>query len=256
MKPLIGLTPTPELKQQEHGTFRLHTLNEAYSQAVIAAGGIPVMLPTNNTEIEGLLNRLDGVIITGGGDIDPAVFGQVKHETTDEIDAERDTFELALVRAARGRDMPLFGICRGLQVLNVALGGTLVQDIDALIPNGAEHRQQKAKIHHEERPQTATLVDDDNPLREMIQADRLEINTFHHQCIGDLATSLRAMATSDDGVIEAVHAPGMAFGMAVQWHPELLQHRYDEHAAIFRAFVDAARAYQSRTSNREVPELV
>lgn len=256
MKPLIGLTPTPEVKEQEHGTFRLHTLNEAYSKAVLAAGGMPVMLPTVNDDIESLLDRLDGVIITGGGDIDPAIFRQEKHETTEQIDAERDAFELALVHAARKRDMPLFGICRGLQVLNVALGGTLVQDIDALIPDATEHRQQKEKLHHEERPQTAKLADGSHPLRDMVQADEMEINTFHHQCIGDLASGLQAIATSDDDVIEAVHAPDMAFGMAVQWHPELLQHKYDDHAAIFRAFVEAARTYQSRTSNREVPELV
>lgn len=256
MKPLIGLTPTPELKQQEHGTFRLHTLNEAYSEAVVAAGGIPVMLPTNHQEIETLLDRLDGVIITGGGDIDPARFGQEQHETTDEIDAERDAFEFALAKAARARDMPLFGICRGLQVLNVAMGGTLVQDIDSLVPDAAEHRQQKAKIHHEERPQSAELASGANPLRAIIGADAVEINTFHHQCIGNLARGLQALATSDDGIIEAVHAPEMTFGMAVQWHPELLQHKYDEHAAIFRAFVVAARTYQARTSQREVPELV
>lgn len=256
MKPLIGLTPTPELKVQEHGTFRLHTLNEAYSNAVVAAGGMPVILPTVNDDIDSLLNRLDGVIITGGGDIDPTRFGQDNHAATDEIDAERDAFELALVRATQERDMPLLGICRGLQLLNVAMGGSLVQDIDSLLPDAAEHRQQKEKIHHEERPQSAKLADGDHLLRDVISADSVEINTFHHQCIGDLATRLRAIATSDDGIIEAVQAPEMTFGLAVQWHPELLQHRYDEHAAIFRAFVDASRTYQTRMSNREVPELV
>lgn len=256
MKPLIGLTPTPETKKQDHGTFRLHTLNEAYSKAVLTAGGMPVMLPTVNDDIDSLLDRLDGVIITGGGDIDPAKFGQDKHETTDEIDAERDAFELALVKAAQTRDMPVFGICRGLQILNVSMGGTLVQDVDSLVPDAAQHRQQKESLHHEERPQSAQLAPGDHPLREIVDTDTLEINTFHHQGIDELATGLRALATTDDGVIEAVHAPDMTFGLAVQWHPELLHHRYDEHAAIFRAFVQAARTYGSRKSHREVPELV
>lgn len=256
MKPLIGLTPTPEVKEQEHGTFRLHTLNQSYSLAVIQAGGIPVMLPSNNTDISALLDRLDGVIITGGGDIDPAIFGQDPHETTDGIDPERDEFEHALALQAIERDMPLLGICRGLQVLNVALGGTLHQDIDALIDGSGEHRQQKKKVGHDKTFQTAVLSEGEHPLRTMTVNDTLEINSFHHQSIETVADSLRVMAQTEDGVIEAVYNPDRSYCLAVQWHPELLQQDHAEHASIFQALVHAAKAYQSKESTRKVPELV
>lgn len=256
MKPLIGLTPSPETMEQDHGTFRLHTLNENYSRSVIAVGGIPVMLPTNHQDIDQLLDRLDGVILTGGGDVDPQFFGEAPHAATEKPDAERDAFEFALARAVIERDMPLLGICRGLQVLNVVLGGTLHQDIDALVDGSSEHRQQKQKIHHEQTFQSAQLEDGDHPLRQMAGADHIEINTFHHQAINKLADSLRVVARTEDGIVEAVYNPTMTFGLAVQWHPEMLQHAHAEHAAIFQALIEAASAYRSRASNREVPELV
>lgn len=254
MKPLIGLTPTPERKVMEHGTFRLHTLNENYSQAVIAAGGIPVMLPSNNPDVELLLDRLDAVIITGGGDIDPREFGQEKHEKTDGIDAERDSFELAIVHSVIARDMPLLGICRGLQILNVALGGSLQQDVADLVENAHQHRQQDEKVGHEELFQSVALEDGDHPLHSLISGLQLSVNSFHHQCIGVVAPALHVMARAEDDVVEAVYNPDMTFGMAVQWHPEMLAPNHAEHAAIFRAFVLAATAFATR--NREVPELV
>lgn len=256
MKPLIGLTPTPERQIQEHGTFRLHTLNEHYSQAIIDAGGIPVMLPSNNTEIQSLLARLDAVVVTGGGDIDPQAYGQEQHTKTDEIDHERDAFEMKIVHSAIEIDMPLLGICRGLQILNVALGGTLHQDIADLVDGAQQHRQQDEKIGYAEVFQSITLCEGDNPLREILPEARLDVNTFHHQCIGTLAPGLRVMARTADELIEAVYNPDMTFGMAVQWHPELLALHHAEHAAIFGAFVEAANAYQIRRNKREVPELV
>lgn len=254
VKPLIGLTPTPEAMKQEHGTFRLHTLNEHYSSSVIGAGGIAVMLPSNNTDIDALLDRLDGVIITGGGDIDPVQFGEAQHEKTGGIDAERDAFEMAIAREAIRRDMPLLGICRGLQILNVALGGTIVQDIPTLLPESAPHAQQAQNIHHEVLFQTVSIAQGENPLRNMTKSDTLEVNSFHHQCIGDVADVLEVMASTDDGVVEAVYHPGVTFGMAVQWHPELVQHKHHEHASIFISFVEASGAYSVR--KREVSELV
>lgn len=256
MKPLIGLTPTPQLEKQDHGTFRRHTLSANYSDAVIAAGGIPVMLPSSIPDIGDLLDRLDGVIATGGGDIDPSVFGQEQHETTDEIDAERDAFELALIKEVVARDMPLLGICRGLQIMNVAFGGTLHQDIDALVENSHQHRQQNEKIHHEQVYQTATLTPGDHPLRNHAQGDQIEINSFHHQCINVLASPLVSMAETDDGVIEAVYHPQMSYGMAVQWHPEMLASKHAEHASIFSSLIEAANSYRWRISNREARELV
>lgn len=220
------------------------------------AGGIPVMLPTNRSDVDELLDRLDGVIITGGGDVDPDRYGQTRHEKTDETDAERDAFEQAIVHAAIGRDLPMLGICRGLQIFNVALGGTLLQDLDDLMANPQEHRQQKLNIHHEELFQTATLTPGEHPLRNLVRADKMEINSFHHQSIDSVADSLQVMARTDDGVIEAVYNPSMAFGLAVQWHPEMLAPYHAEHAALFSSLIQAAAAYRSRITNREVPEFV
>ncbi len=246
MRPLIGMTPTPELLEMEHGTFRRHTLSDHYSRAVIAAGGTPVMLPSNIADIDSLLDRLDAVVITGGGDIDPAQYGQETYEKTAGIDAERDAFEIALFHATIARDMPLLGICRGLQVVNVASGGTLHQDIGDHFPEAVEHRQQSLKIHHEEPFQQATLTAGENTLREILPHDTVEINSFHHQGIDELAPTLRAIATTADGLIEAVQVPAATFGLAVQWHPELLAHRSAENAAIFAALVEAATTYHQR----------
>src|SRR5699024_7087930 len=167
-----------------------------------------------------LLDRLDAVIITGGGDIDPKEFGQERHEKTERPDPERDGFELAIVHAAIARDMPLFGICRGLQILNVALGGTLQQDIADLVANAHQHRQQDEKIGKTDVFQTVALTEGNHPLRSMTDRENFEVNSFHHQCIEVVASGLHIMARSEDDVIEAVYNPDMTFGMAVQWHPE------------------------------------
>lgn len=245
MKPLIGLTPTPELRKMDHGTFRLSTLSEYYSKAVEAAGGIPVILPTHLSDTQAVLDRLDGIIITGGGDIDPSRYDQIAHETTGGIDHERDQLEIAIVKAAIAREMPLLGICRGLQVLNVALAGSLHQDIDTLIPDAAEHRQQNQQIFHEEPTQTVTLAPGEHPLTEMANHNTMHVNTFHHQSINRLGEGLQAIAHGTDGVIESVYYPQAPFCMAVQWHPEMLASSRDEHAAIFRGLIEAALAYQS-----------
>lgn len=255
MKPLIGLTPTPELLNQEHGTFRRHALSDNYSLSVEATGGMPVMLPAHIQDVAELLDNLDAVIITGGGDIDPACYGQATHPKTDDIDADRDAFEIAIVHEAIKRDMPILGICRGLQVMNVALGGTLVQDLADLQPNGMQHRQQDENIHHETPTQKVHLAAGDQPLRTMVGRDTIEVNSFHHQGIDVLAESLRPMAIAEDDLIEAVYHPGLTHGMAVQWHPEMLANSRSEAAAIFRSLTEAASTYKLQRQHREADQL-
>lgn len=249
MKPLIGLTPTPELLQMEHGTFRRHTLSDHYSRAIAAAGGIPVMLPTNYTNVTEMLDRLDGLVITGGGDIDPAVYGQDIYPKTDGIDKERDDFEQAIFLAAIERDIPVLGICRGLQVFNTALGGTLHQDIDDQLPDNVQHRQQSLGVHHEDKFQTVTLLPGEHPLGSALNSSTIDVNSFHHQGIENIAADLLPMAVAEDGLIEAVCHKDVTYGVAVQWHPELLAHNHEEHAAIFRQFVEAGSAYQAKQSS-------
>lgn len=252
MKPLIGLTPTPELKEQEHGTFRRLALSDNYSKAVEASGGIAVMLPTHQSDVAAILDRLDGVIITGGGDIDPATYGQAPHPKTGDIDPERDEFELRILEAAIARDMPLLGICRGLQMFNVALGGTLVQDIKDEMPESVEHKQQDHRIHHERVYQEASILPGDHPMRRIASGESIGINSFHHQGIDQLAPALRAIAQTADGLIEAVYHPGMTFGLAVQWHPEMLAPTHPEHANIFAHLIDAARNYRAAQTKEHV----
>jgi putative glutamine amidotransferase len=240
----------------EHGTFRRHALSDNYSMAIEAAGGIPVMLPAHYRDIEAMLDRLDGVVITGGGDIDPSLYGQQAHEKTDGVDAERDAFELAIVQAAITRDLPLLGICRGLQMLNVALGGTLYQDVADLYAGANEHRQQALKIHHEEKFQVAMLTPGSHPLRAIVGDDQFEINSFHHQGIENLAEPLEAMATTADRLIEAVYHPGKTYCLAVQWHPEMLAPNHEEEAAIFRSLTEAAASYAAARVTREAAQPV
>ena len=254
MKPLIGMTPTPELLKMEHGTFRRHTLSDHYSKAVEAAGGIPVMLPAHFELVEEMLDHLNALVITGGGDIDPTKYGQEAHEKTGDLDEERDRFEQAMFHAASKRDMPVMGICRGLQMFNVALGGTLYQDVADLVPGSDNHRQQDDEIHHEEPSQTVTIAEGNHPLSEISSSGELEVNSFHHQSIDELADDLVAIAHTRDGIVEAVYNPDMTFGLAVQWHPELMAHKQAEQARIFELLVDAAAAYSTRKA--EVPETV
>lgn len=255
MKPLVGITPTPHVEKADHGTFRRHALSEYYSKAIEAAGGIPVMLPAHYGAVGEMLDRLDGLILSGGGDIDPSRFGQDLHPKSDGIDSERDTFEYAIFQEAMVRDMPVLGICRGLQLINTALGGTLFQDIAALKAHAQEHRQHSVPVHAEETFHTVTLTEGDHPLRAILGKDALDVNSFHHQGIEKLAEPLIAIAHADDGLIEAIAYPAMTFCMAVQWHPEMLAADRPNHAGIFSTFIQETKDYQHRVATKKELEF-
>jgi len=244
MKPVIGLTPTPKTETQIHGTFRELQLNDAYQAAVAAAGGVPVMLTLASDPGEAL-DVVDGLLLTGGGDIDPERYGD--RSGVDPrcymIDEERDRFELDLLRLALERDIPVFGICRGLQVINVGLGGTLWQHVDSGEDEkpGGVHRQQEAGLPSHEVGHAVALAD--HPAAAAIAPDRaFGVNSFHHQGIRDLAPWLEAIATAPDGLVEAVAIPALTFGLGVQWHPELMFRADPAHLRPFVAHVEAARA--------------
>lgn len=256
MKPLIGFTPTPQVEETDHGTFRRHALSVYYSEAIEAAGGIPVVLPAHYQAVGEMLDRLDGLILSGGGDIDPVRFGQELHPKSDEIDAERDAFEYNIFLEAVQRDMPVLGICRGLQLINTAMGGTLFQDIDDLMAHAQEHRQHTIPVHAETTYHSVTLAPGEHPLREILGTDTLDVNSFHHQGIEVLAEPLSAIAHADDGLIEAISYPDMTFCLAVQWHPEMLAGDRPDHAGIFSAFIAATKAYQQRSAKTNELELV
>jgi putative glutamine amidotransferase len=241
-RPLIGVS-TSELRPAEGAHFAHHSepprrmlaLGVAYLDAVAAAGGIPVILaPLPARRLEAIIERLDGVCLSGGPDVEPATYGADAHTELGPTEPEVDLFELGLVRAARRRGLPILAICRGMQVLNIARGGTLVQHL----PDRSDEIQHRQAGPASE-PSHGVAVAADSRLARIAGGERLEVNSFHHQAIDRLGSGLEPVAWSDDGVVEAVEAPGDAFTLGVQWHAECLTERAEQ-ARLFSGLVDAA----------------
>jgi putative glutamine amidotransferase len=215
---------------------------EAYLAAVRAAGGLPVVLaPVDSPEEIGAhLDAVDGLLFTGGQDIDPRLFGEAVLNETVHLEPERDAFELPLVRAALARDLPLLAICRGCQVLGVALGGDLWQDLPTQRPAGLPHRQQaqRGAVTHAVHVRPGTLLA--RVLGEYATAS-LPTNTFHHQAVRRVPDGLVPAAYTTDGTVEALEAPDRGFVLGVQWHPEDLVPARPAHHRLFAALVAAAR---------------
>ena len=214
-------------------------LPKVYFEAVTRAGGIAVLLPPQPVD-ESIANRvldgLDGLIITGGKDVDPARYGQEPHATTDEPRADRDAWEDALLTAAIDRELPFLGICRGLQVLNVSLGGTLHQHLPDVIGstryNAGYGRFSENAVEVHAGTVTGDLLDD---------AAALAVHSYHHQAVDELADGLVVSARSDDGTIQAVELAAVPFGVAVQWHPE----ENADDLRLFAGLVEAAQDYRA-----------
>ena len=242
MKPVIGITPSPSLDAQPHGEFLRHVLNEAYASAVEAAGGIPIILPPQPNNTAAIFEVIDGLLLSGGADLDPARYGEPDvHPSTYGIDPLRDRFELDLVAAAVALDRPLLGVCRGVQVLNVALGGSLIQDIPTQIEHPILHRQQAAGLPADAVGHEVAVAE--YPIfASVFGAASIGVNSFHHQAIGRLAPSLVATAHAPDAVIEAVVRPESTYCVGLQWHPELMYRRHPEQLRPFASLVLAATA--------------
>jgi putative glutamine amidotransferase len=240
MKPLIGISPSPDETGMDHGHFRRYALSDTYTKSILAAGGIPVILPPHVESIDALLDSLDGIVFSGGGDIDSSYWDEEPHAEAYGFDEERDAFELQAIPKVVARDMPMLGICRGIQTVNVALGGSIVQDIPDQLPGSLQHRQHRDGKMRDTTSHTVTIKEGENLLHKIVGDTALETNSFHHQAIKDVGEGLEVIATADDGVIEALWNPQMTFGLAVQWHPEMLASDHPDHAAIFEAFVKAA----------------
>jgi putative glutamine amidotransferase len=238
--PLIGITTK---YNSSDGKFN-HQLSTRYTDAVMAAGGIPVLIPAGLSaeQCTGLIDRLDGLLLTGGGDIDPVLFNGTPHNEVSDISVERDTVEIELVHQAIERNLPFLGICRGLQVVNVALGGTLYTHLPDQLPGVLEHsNDDRDGLHH------TVVLESDSRLAGIFGTTSLAVNSLHHQGIKDLAPKLHAAAHSPDGLVEAVELTDHPFGLAVQWHPEELQ-RLDEQKAIFKALILAAETHRQAGS--------
>ena len=233
MRPLVGVTIGTDHRRQGHLSLR-----KDYVRAVEAAGGLPVVLaPGRPQDAAELLGHVQALVLTGGDDVDPAQYGEEPHETVTGITPERDAFELAACREALRRDVPTLAICRGQQVLNVATGGTLIQDIPSTVPGAADHdpERERWELTHEVRLLPGSR------LRQVLGEDRVAVNSFHHQAVKDLGQGLVASAWSvDDGVIEGVEAEGARFVLGVQWHPESFWDRRPGFQSLFEALVGAA----------------
>lgn len=242
MKPLIGITPSLMMDVQSHGTFERYLLSSNYPNAVLAAGGVPVILPPQPGNASLLLERLDGVLLSGGADIDPREYGDSDiHPETYDISPLRDAFEFDLLREVLARDLPLLCICRGIQVLNVGLGGTLYQDVADQYSAELQHRQQQAGIAANEPSHPVRIVAG-GLLEQVYGASTVQTNSFHHQAIKDVAPTLVSEGTTSDGLVEAVSLPGHTFVLGVQWHPEMMFGQHEEHLRPFERLIAAAVA--------------
>lgn len=241
-KPIIGITPTPSNDTFSHGSFYRFCLSDTYVRSVRQTGGVPVILPASRDDPAEALDTLDGLILSGGGDIDPTHFtDDPKHKATGLIDELRDTSEIELMRAALQRDLPTLAICRGIQVMNVAFGGTLHQHVPDNVPNSIQHRQHNDGYSQHDVSHLVEFENTPNPFTRLLSVDEMMVNSFHHQAVADVAPTLAVAGRSSDGVIEAIYHPGMSFGLGVQWHPEMLSQNFPQHAALFSALVTASR---------------
>jgi putative glutamine amidotransferase len=214
---------------------------EDYRQAILHVGGEPRVLDPS-MPIEQALAGIDGLMLTGGEDVAPSRYGEQAHPTVVEAEAGRDEFEIGLINSARARQLPILAICRGVQMLNVACGGTLVQDIPSQLPGALAHSlpvppNLAYSLAHEVWVEKDSLLS--KLMRERLADDTCEVNSRHHQAVKTVGPGYRVSATAPDGVIEAIEDPGARFCLGVQWHPENFW-RTGEFRALYEGFLEAA----------------
>ncbi|HEU4346125.1 MAG TPA: gamma-glutamyl-gamma-aminobutyrate hydrolase family protein [Candidatus Binatia bacterium] len=234
--PLIGITADLSTDSRSSTGEAMLLLPQRYCRAIENAGGIPLVLPAvvSGSSLRRILQRLDGLLISGGNfDIHPAYYGEKPIEAVGEVKPKRTESELELARLAVARDLPLLGICGGAQALNVAMGGSLYQDISSEIPNAVEHQlsAKKATGGHRVDVKAGTR------LHQILRRRTVEVNTTHHQAVKRLGKGLIVNATAPDGLIEGIESPVHSFVLGLQWHPEVLAPKIPEQRRIFSFFV-------------------
>lgn len=220
MKPVIGITPTTDGEK--------YRINHEYCDAVIKSGGTPVILPYDIENIDEILLSVDAVLLSGGGDIHSQFYGEELHGLAKDIHKERDEFEIGLCHSALQLNKPLLCICRGMQVLNVATGGTIIQHI------AAHSQKQDKSIATQE-----IKVVKNTPLYDIFKKQQIMVNSLHHQAVFKLGTDIEVCAEFSDGIIEAIYHKGAKFALGVQWHPESMIDSAEQQK-IFDAFVKSA----------------
>ncbi len=222
MKSLIGITPSIENNK--------YMLNRAYAEAVLKNGGIPNILTYGEIDdIDFILSKYDGILLSGGGDVDPSYYSQKIHPKTEIVDKIRDEFELTLCKKAVEKNIPLLAICRGVQILNVAFSGTLYQHIE-----NHNFNDERFSEKHEINISPNTL------LFNILKNDKIKTNSIHHQAIAKIGKDLKASAVSEDGIVEALEYNNK-FTLGVQWHPEALFDKIEIHSKIFEYFIEACK---------------
>ena len=231
MKRVIGLIPLVD--DARDSLWML----PGYMEGVAEAGGLPLMLPltAEDAALDQLCGLCDAFLLTGGHDVSPALYGHPPLPECGDTSPQRDAMELGVLRRAMALDKPVLGICRGIQFVNAALGGTLWQDLPSQHPSAVIHRQRPPY----DAPAHEVALVPGTPLQALLARDTLPVNSYHHQAIRDLAAPLGPMALAPDGLIEAVWHPGRRFLWAVQWHPEFSWRSDPAARAVFRAFVSA-----------------
>lgn len=236
MKPLIGISSAYDWNT------RIYSLREAYVKSVELAGGIPMIIPpTHNMDIEELLDKVDAVILSGGPDIDPYLYGEKPIPKMGSINPLRDKFEIELAKKTVENGKPLLAICRGIQVLNVAFNGTLYQDINTQIQNSIRHAWHTATGTEvpPEYPTHTVKLKENSKLYKIFGKNILKVNSFHHQAVKNVGKGFEATAWADDGVIEAIEHIEDKFIIGVQWHPEYMWD--SEMIKIFKTLIDSTK---------------
>lgn len=244
--PLIGVTGSIE------GDEKMIYIKRCYMNAIIAAGGVPVMLSPDPDDamMDAMMEKLDGLFLTGGNDMAPEMFGDAPIPQLGEVNPVRDLSEIALTKKAVQMKMPILGICRGIQSLNVAMGGTLWQDLpsqyrtqDGQPPMA--HRQNRCDFYTSH----SVLAELDTLLYKLVGRKEFWVNSFHHQAVRTAAPDMKITARASDGVIEAIELPNHPFCLGVQWHPERYYDRDETAMVLFSGFVEAAKAFQAKKQN-------
>ena len=240
MRPLIGI-PCRPLIRAETGK-PIYANNRAYVHAVESAGGLPVLIPMINdlNILTALLSRLDGILLSGGIDVHPSHYGEEVHPLTQEVDIELDEFEITLATWAIQQDIPVLGVCRGMQLINVVLGGTLYQDIDNQYPDSIAHSQRHLPITHLAHH---IIVEPGSRMEKILGAGEVWVNSHHHQAIKDPGKGVRITGRAPDGVPELLEVPDCRFVMAVQSHPEEIYSIEPAFKRLFSAFVQASSSH-------------
>jgi putative glutamine amidotransferase len=242
MKPIIGVTPDFNAGDRKEwgGKEPTYFLRARYVQAIEDLGGVPLILPltTDRAVRRTLLNGLQGLLLTGSGpDLPPHLYGERRRYDFSVVSRQRYAFELDIARMAADQKLPVFGICGGMQAINVAFGGTLVQDIASQVSAPLPHRSllPATRVCH------AVHVSAKSLLRRITRKETIRVNSSHHQSVKQVAPRLIASAVAADGVIEAIESSAHPFFLGVQWHPEFLYERHETHRRLFQAFLKAAR---------------